>query len=113
MAAVWYVMNLIRLIVLLNHRPTGFGQRTCIVSDLLSRVCMSRTNTYLQGRAFAWQESLINVALTVQRFDLALADPEYELQLHSTLTIKPKNLHIRASLRPGRQSLCFVPLAAV
>jgi cytochrome P450/NADPH-cytochrome P450 reductase len=71
------------------------------------------TDTRFQGRAFAWQESLINVALIVQRFDLALADPAYELQLQSTLTIKPMNFHIRASLRPGRQSLCFVPLAAM
>ena len=33
----------------------------------------------------------------VQQFDLALADPSYELDLSQAMTIKPKNLAIRAT----------------
>lgn len=64
-----------------------------------------------QGRAFAWQEALIAMTLIVQRFELSLDDPAYTLQLKANLTIKPRDFHVRARVRPGRPDLCFVPLA--
>lgn len=63
----------------------------------------------------------MNVALVLQRFQLELvssancsidhmmkvlmevqADPEYELQLKSTLTIKPAGFKMKVRRRPGR-----------
>jgi cytochrome P450 / NADPH-cytochrome P450 reductase len=55
------------------------------------------------GRAFAWQEAQLVVAAIIQKFDLSLADPSYTLQLKSALTIKPKDFHIRAAVRRGRE----------
>ena len=43
-------------------RPFGDGERACI------------------GRAFAEQEMLINVALILQRFQVEMADPDYQLR---------------------------------
>ncbi len=34
-----------------------------------------------------------------QNFDLSLADPAYQLQIQSTLTIKPKGFYMRAKVR--------------
>jgi cytochrome P450 / NADPH-cytochrome P450 reductase len=62
-------------------QPFGYGLRACI------------------GRAFAWQEAILVMASIVQKFDLELVDPNYELELQQSLTIKPKNLRIRAKLR--------------
>lgn len=53
------------------------------------------------GRAFAWQEALLVTAMVLQNFDLSLDDPKYEMQIQQTLTIKPKNFFMRASLRNG------------
>jgi cytochrome P450/NADPH-cytochrome P450 reductase len=64
-------------------KPFGTGLRGCI------------------GRAFAWQEALLAVALILQNFDVKLDDPNYEIKVVQTLTIKPKDLYMRASLRPG------------
>lgn len=61
----------------------------------------------LKGRALAWQEMIIILALIFQRFDLVMDDPSYELKLKQTLTIKPKDFHIRALPRKGRS----IPLA--
>nr|GAT46740.1 predicted protein [Mycena chlorophos] len=64
-------------------KPFGTGMRACI------------------GRAFAWQEAQIVLALILQNFDLKLEDPEYQIKVQQTLTIKPKGLFIRARLREG------------
>ena len=53
------------------------------------------------GRGFAWQEAILAMALVFQNFDLALDDPDYVLEHNPTLTIKPKDLYIRATLREG------------
>ena len=47
-------------------RPFGTGIRACI------------------GRAFAEQEMLLNVALILQRFQVEMADPTYDLSKHNT-----------------------------
>ena len=52
------------------------------------------------GRAFAWQEALL-VAILLQRFDFRLDNPAYDLNIPFNLTIKPKDLLIRATLRHG------------
>ncbi|KAI0729796.1 cytochrome P450 [Fomitopsis betulina] len=65
-------------------QPFGFGMRGCI------------------GRAFAWQEMMLVTALVFQRFDVTLADPSYELVIKQTLTIKPKDFHVRVALRADR-----------
>ncbi|KIW60731.1 hypothetical protein PV05_00925 [Exophiala xenobiotica] len=64
-----------------SWKPFGNGSRACI------------------GRPFAWQESLLAVAMLFQNFDLSLADPAYQLQIQSTLTIKPKGFYMRAKVR--------------
>jgi cytochrome P450/NADPH-cytochrome P450 reductase len=66
-----------------QFKPFGTGLRACI------------------GRAFAWQEALMATALILQNFDLALDDPKYEMKIVQTLTIKPKDFFMRASLRSG------------
>lgn len=64
-------------------KPFGTGMRACI------------------GRAFAWQEAVVAVALILQNFDMRMDDPNYEMQIVQTLTIKPKDFYMRASLREG------------
>lgn len=64
-------------------KPFGTGMRACI------------------GRAFAWQEAVLAVALILQSFDLRLDDPNYEMKIVQMLTIKPKDFYMRASLRKG------------
>lgn len=64
-------------------KPFGNGKRGCI------------------GRPFAWQEALLCVAMLFQNFDFVMDDPAYELEVVKTLTIKPGNFYIRASLRHG------------
>ncbi|KAK4118316.1 putative bifunctional P-450:NADPH-P450 reductase [Parathielavia appendiculata] len=64
-------------------KPFGTGMRACI------------------GRPFAWQEAVLVMAMLLQNFDFSLDDPTYELQYKQTLTTKPKNFHMRASLRDG------------
>ncbi|KAJ3787486.1 cytochrome P450, partial [Lentinula aff. detonsa] len=59
-------------------QPFGFGMRSCI------------------GRAFAWQEMCLVLSSIVQRFDLSLVDPSYELQITQAITIKPKDFRILA-----------------
>jgi cytochrome P450/NADPH-cytochrome P450 reductase len=62
-------------------KPFGNGQRACI------------------GRPFALQEAALVIAMIIQRFDLSLADPAYELQIKETLTMKPDGLFIHAKRR--------------
>ncbi|KAG9233573.1 fatty acid hydroxylase [Amylocarpus encephaloides] len=51
------------------------------------------------GRPFAWQEATLAVAMLLQCFDFRQHDPSYQLQIKSTLTIKPKDFFMHASLR--------------
>ncbi|KAF5345023.1 hypothetical protein D9758_010443 [Tetrapyrgos nigripes] len=62
-------------------QPFGFGARGCI------------------GRPFAWQEIQLVMSSVVQKFDLYLDDPAYNLELQQGLTVKPKGFRIRAKLR--------------
>ncbi|PSR83575.1 cytochrome P450 [Coniella lustricola] len=66
-----------------SWKPFGNGLRGCI------------------GRAFAWQESLLVLAMLLQNFNFELYDPSstYELQIKQTLTLKPGNLFMRAAVR--------------
>lgn len=64
-------------------KPFGTGMRACI------------------GRPFAWQEALLATALILQVFDLKLDNPSYEPRVKQTLTIKPRDFYMRATLREG------------
>jgi cytochrome P450/NADPH-cytochrome P450 reductase len=64
-------------------KPFGNGARACI------------------GRPFAWQEMLLTTALLLQNFNFSMHDPGYKLRLSETLTIKPKDFYIKATLRHG------------
>jgi cytochrome P450/NADPH-cytochrome P450 reductase len=66
-----------------RDQPFGNGVRACI------------------GRAFAWQEALMVMAMILQNFDVQLDDPAYQLRIKQALTIKPKDLFIRVNLREG------------
>ncbi|GKU22337.1 unnamed protein product [Fusarium langsethiae] len=63
-------------------KPFGNGMRACI------------------GRPFAWQEALLVMAILLQNFNFVL-DPNYSFGIKETLTIKPKDMHMRAILRDG------------
>jgi cytochrome P450/NADPH-cytochrome P450 reductase len=62
-------------------KPFGNGQRGCI------------------GRPFAWQESLLSIALILKHFHMEFVDPSYDLRLKQTLTIKPVDFKIRVRSR--------------
>jgi cytochrome P450/NADPH-cytochrome P450 reductase len=62
-------------------KPFGNGQRACI------------------GRPFAVQEATLVLAMILQRFDLSMANPNYELKVKETLTLKPDNFFIKAKRR--------------
>lgn len=47
------------------------------------------------------QESILAAAMLFQKFDFNFVDPEYKLTVKQTLTLKPRDLSIRAKLRPG------------
>jgi cytochrome P450/NADPH-cytochrome P450 reductase len=64
-----------------SWKPFGNGVRGCI------------------GRPFAWQESVLITALLLQNFNFRLDDPSYQLQIKQTLTIKPKDFFMHATLR--------------
>ena len=64
-------------------KPFGTGVRSCI------------------GRAFAEQEMIAATALILQRFQVEMTDPSYDLQLKSTLTVKPDNFKFKVRRRPG------------
>ncbi|CAK1356734.1 unnamed protein product [Cercospora beticola] len=72
-------------------KPFGNGMRACI------------------GRAFAEQEMIMNVAMVLQRFQLEMADPSYELQVKSTLTIKPANFRMKVKRRQGKSVYVGIP----
>ncbi|OAK94348.1 cytochrome P450 [Phaeosphaeriaceae sp. SRC1lsM3a] len=64
-------------------KPFGNGMRACI------------------GRPFAWQEALLVLAMLLQNFNFTMEDASYQLQIKTTLTIKPKDFYMRAHLRNG------------
>jgi len=64
-------------------KPFGNGTRGCI------------------GRPFAWQESLLVLAMLFQNFDFQFDDPSYTLKIKQTLTVKPDDFKVRAILRNG------------
>ncbi|WP_068304835.1 cytochrome P450 [Pararhodobacter sp. CCB-MM2] len=68
-------------------KPFGTGARACI------------------GRPFAMQEAQLVLAMMLQRFDFELADPDYKLVVHETLTLKPEDLRIRITPRRARAAL--------
>ena len=85
-------------------RPFGVGIRACI------------------GRSFTEQEMVLNVALILQRFQVEMVDPTYDLSkrspkilifslidglpaLKSTLTIKPEGFKFKVRRRPGKDSM--------
>ena len=74
-----------------SWKPFGNGNRACI------------------GRGFAEQEMLMNIALVLQRFQIDLADPAYELQLRSNLTIKPGGFKMKVRRRPGKGLMVGIP----
>ncbi|KAF2791002.1 cytochrome P450 [Melanomma pulvis-pyrius CBS 109.77] len=61
-------------------KPFGNGMRGCI------------------GRPFAWQESLLVMTMLLQNFNFVL-QPNYIFGMKQTLTIKPKDMYMRAILR--------------
>jgi cytochrome P450 / NADPH-cytochrome P450 reductase len=61
--------------------PFGNGKRACI------------------GRAFAMQETLLVLAMMLQRFDIVATGP-YDLEIQETLTWKPAGVIIYARVRP-------------
>lgn len=64
-------------------KPFGTGIRSCI------------------GRPFAWQEMVLCLAILLQNFNFVMDNPSYKLRVAQTLTIKPKDLYVRAILREG------------
>ncbi|KAK4230656.1 cytochrome P450 [Podospora fimiseda] len=68
-------------------KPFGTGVRSCI------------------GRYLAEQEIIICMAMVFQRFVVEMANPEYNLKIKSTLTIKPDHLEIKVRRRPGKDHL--------
>src|SRR5277367_4850684 len=63
-----------------------------IYFSLIARGCI--------GRPFAWQESIMAVAMIIQRFDISMGDPNYTLKSKQTLTMKPLNFTMKVKLRP-------------
>ncbi|GKT45276.1 bifunctional cytochrome P450/NADPH--P450 reductase [Colletotrichum spaethianum] len=66
-----------------SWKPFGNGMRACI------------------GRPFAWQEALMATAILLQNFNFTMDDPNYQLKISESLTIKPKDFYMRATLRNG------------
>lgn len=64
-------------------KPFGNGSRACI------------------GQNFAWQEAVLVLAMVLQNFDMSFVDPGYRLVVKQTLTVKPKDLYVKARLRKG------------
>ena len=71
-----------------SWKPFGNGQRACI------------------GRPFAMQEALLVLAMILQRFDLSKVDPDYQLKVKETLTLKPEGFLVNAKRRTA------VPISA-
>ncbi|KAI0976920.1 cytochrome P450 [Xylaria arbuscula] len=72
-------------------KPFGNGARACI------------------GRFFAEQEMIIATVMLLQRFQVSMVDPSYNLRLKSTLTVKPEGFKIKVVRRPGKSALVGIP----
>ncbi|KAI0023652.1 P450 family fatty acid hydroxylase [Xylariomycetidae sp. FL0641] len=68
-------------------KPFGNGKRACI------------------GSEFAMQEAMMTTAILIQKFDFRLANPDYEIKIKQTATLKPRDLHVYAKLRSHIESL--------
>lgn len=66
-----------------SWKPFGNGSRACI------------------GRAFAWQEAHLIVAMILQNFTMKADNPSYVMEIKSTLTIKPSGFTMHATPRDG------------
>ncbi|PVH93311.1 cytochrome P450 [Periconia macrospinosa] len=75
-------------------KPFGNGKRSCI------------------GRAFAWQESLLVIAILLQKFNFTMDDPSYEVRIKEALTIKPDGFKMHAALRNSTPPSKLVPKTA-
>lgn len=64
-------------------QPFGNGKRACI------------------GRPFAWQESMLVLAMVLQNFDVKFDNPAYKPTIKQALTVKPAELYIRVTPRRG------------
>ena len=64
------------------YKPFGTGMRACI------------------GRQFALQEAVLVLGMLLQRFDF-VDHYDYQLKIHTTLTVKPGDFVIRVKPRPG------------
>lgn len=53
------------------------------------------------GQDFAMQEAILATTLLFQKFDFKLANPDYKLSIQQTLSLKPRDLFMRAKLRKG------------
>jgi cytochrome P450/NADPH-cytochrome P450 reductase len=53
------------------------------------------------------------MASVIQRFDLAFVNPSYNLEIKQTLTVKPNDLLIQATLRAGAVNLQATPSSAL
>ena len=82
-------------------------------SHLTPYIDLETQRAHVQGRPFAWQEAQITLVTILQRFDLVMVDPSYELELKQTLTIKPHNFFINALPRKNKPRLLAVPSSAL
>ncbi|KAI1172041.1 cytochrome P450 [Nemania sp. FL0916] len=74
-----------------SWKPFGDGLRACI------------------GRGFAEQEILINLAMTLQKFNVEKADPDYQMELKGQMGVKPIGFRIKVRRRPGRSLILGIP----
>ncbi|KAI1845852.1 hypothetical protein JX266_007939 [Neoarthrinium moseri] len=72
-------------------KPFGNGERACI------------------GRSLAEQEMVMTTTMILQRFQVHMVDPSYDLHLKSTLTVKPADFKIKVSRRPNKDALVGIP----
>ena len=77
-----------------SWKPFGNGQRACI------------------GRSFAMQEAILILSMLLQRFDISEANPNYELKIAESLTVKPDGLYIKAKRREHKIVTNNLPLEA-
>ena len=63
------------------------------------------------GRPFAMQEAHLVLIMLLQRFDFSFADPDYELDVAETLTLKPTGFRINVKPREVRSKCPIRPFA--
>lgn len=47
------------------------------------------------------QEAIMATAMLMQKFDFTLVDPNWQMKVKQTATLKPRDLFMHAKLRPG------------